>query len=271
VRADPVQQAGEPAPAVASTAQSIRSELHQRYGQKTIDALEQAGVLKIWDRVDEYNASVGQGSRAQADGGTQGLYQNGVAHLFGDGLKPGHAVPVLLHESGEHAGMKKMLGEQRYGDLVRRAFQLADAGDTHGKAALARIPDQTNPKHFDSEMVAYLIEEAASARGAASPGLRQWLADVVAAIRAWAYTTPLARKLASAGIDLKLTPQDMVALAERSIRAQATEAGRTLAARGEQRVEPTMSRAAEPDRRGIQLKKRQQTLARLLECVERGG
>lgn len=233
---------GQPA---ASTAQSIRQELHARYGQRTIDALEKAGVLKIWDRADEFNATQGQGSRAFADGDTQGMYFKGTAHLFGSGIQPGLAVPVMLHESGEHAGMKKMLGDKRYGDLVRRAFQLADS-DPIARQALARIPDQTNPKFFDSEMVAYLIEEAAAARASASPALRQWLADLVAAIRAWAYTTPLAQKLSKAGIDLKLTPQDVVALAERSVRAQAKEAGRTIAAKGDTKPKTPTPAAVAP-------------------------
>lgn len=289
-----------PAASTGSTAQSIRQELHQRYGQKTIDALERAGVLKIWDRADEFNAQQAQGSRAVADGDTQGMYFKGTAHLFGSGIQPGLAVPVMLHESGEHAGMKKMLGDQRYGDLVRRAFQLASDGDTHASNALARIPDQTNPKFFDSEMVAYLIEEAAAARASASPALRQWLADLVAAIRAWAYTTPLAQKLSAAGVDLKLTPEDIVALAERSIRQQAKEAGRALAARPAQAATPkpsagaasgqetspepatsqaSVAPAVEPqaapptpavdERRAGQIKKRQAVLRNLLDCVGR--
>jgi hypothetical protein len=230
-----------------STADTIRRELSSRYGEQTIAALEKSGVLKIWNSSSEYNQTLEQGSRGAVDGRPQGAYFNGTAHLFGDGIQQGNAVPILLHESGEHAGMKQMLGEDRYADLARRAYQLADEGDTHARNALARIPDATNPRHFDSEMVAYLIEEAAAARASASPALRQWLSELVTAIRAWAYQTPLAKKLAGAGIDLKLTPNDIVALAERSIRQQAKEAGRVIARKGAKPAQQGDTQPKAPD------------------------
>lgn len=202
-----------------STADSIRSELRERFGD-IIPRLEKRGFLKLWDSTDDYNRS-GQSSQ-QLQGAVQGMYSRGVAHLFGNGIEPGKAVAVFLHEVGEHASMKKMLGEERYRDLVRRAYRLASDGDEIAEIAMMRIPDDTPAKFQDSEMLAYLIEEAAS-RDNASPGLRKWLADVVAAVKAWFFQSEFGKKLESYGIRIELTPKDIAALAERAVQWQAKQ------------------------------------------------
>lgn len=209
----------------ASTADTVRAELRERFGD-VIDRLEKRGFLKVWDSVADYNAA-GQYSQlpVEASGGVQGMYSHktGVAHLFSDGIQLETAVGVLLHEVGEHASMKAMLGDKRYTDLVRRAHQLVAGGDEIAETAMMRIPDDTPRQFFDSELVAYMIEETANREGKASPGARKWLADALAAIRAWFYQTGFAKKLEGYGVELDLTPKDIAALAERAVRWQAEQ------------------------------------------------
>lgn len=212
-----------------STATSLRTELRARFGD-VIDRLERRGFLKLWDTVQDYNAS-GQFSQLPPDasGAAQGMYSHktGVAHLFGDGIEPGQAVAVMLHEVGEHASMKAMLGEARYKDLVRRAHRLAADGDEIAETAMMRIPDDTPAKFFDSELVAYMIEETATREGKMSPAARSWLADALAALRAWFYQTGFAKQLERYGVKVDLSPKDIAALAVRAVRWQAEQGGQT--------------------------------------------
>jgi hypothetical protein len=220
------QQFRGPAPAATSTstATTLRTELRSRFGE-VIDRLERRGFLKLWDSVDAYNEA-GQASKLPADArGVQGMYSRGVAHLFGDGIEPGTAIGVLLHEVGEHASMKKMLGEERYRDLVRRAYRLASDGDEIAMTAMERIPEDTPAKFYDSELLAYMIEETANREQQASPAARSWLRDVITAIRAWFYQTGFAKQLEGYGVKLDLTPKDVAALAERAVRWQAGQDG----------------------------------------------
>jgi hypothetical protein len=205
-----------------STATTMRTELRERFGD-IVDRLEKRGILKLWDSLDAYN-DAGQASKLPADArGVQGMYSRGVAHLFGDGVEPGNAVAVFLHEVGEHASMKAMLGD-RYADLVRRAYSLAHDGDEIAQAAMDRIPDDTPAKFYDSELLAYMIEETAS-REKPSTGMRAWLRDAIAAIRAWFYQTGFAKQLERYGAKMELSPKDIAALAVRAVRWQAEQGG----------------------------------------------
>lgn len=204
-----------------STAEAMHGELRDRFGVLT-DRLEQRGFLKLWDSVEDYNRDAGQSSRIEGAAAGYYSHKTKTAHLFAEHIEPGKAVGVFLHEVGEHASMRDMLGPQRYKDLVRRAYQLADQGDEAASTALLRIPEDTPGRYYDSEMLAYLIEEAANAK-APSAGLKKWLADVLSALRAWFYQTDFGRNLERFGVRLELSAKDIVALAERAVSWQAEQ------------------------------------------------
>ena len=197
-----------------NTAESIRVALTKRFGP-LVAAMEKRGFLKIWSDTAQFNAS-GQASE-QIQGAAQGMWDGKTAHLFADGIAQGDEVAVMLHEVGEHASMQQMLGPKQYNRLVARAHDLMYADDAVALEAVARIPDNTPEKFRDSELLAYMIEIVASQEAKASPTARKWLADVVAAIRAWWFQTPMAQKLLDYGIRMELTPKDIAALAVRAV------------------------------------------------------
>lgn len=208
---EPAQRQRTPA---TSTADTIRTELRGRFGDLA-DRLEKRGLLKIWDSAADYNQQADQAS--QIEGEVQGSFDGRTSHLFGDGIEPGKAIAVFLHEVGEHANMQVMLGEKRYADLVARAHEMVAGEDPTAERADMRIPEDTPAEHRDSELLAYMIEEAASARSP-SPSLRKWLAEVVAAVRAWFFQTKFGQRMEGYGVKLQLTAQDIAALAERAVR-----------------------------------------------------
>ncbi|MES2945403.1 MAG: hypothetical protein V4772_21255, partial [Pseudomonadota bacterium] len=198
-----------------------------RFGP-VIASMEQGGFLKIWEGTGQFNES-GQSS-SRIEGAAQGGWDGNTAHLFAEGIPAGHEVAVLLHEVGEHASMQDMLGPDAYKHLVERAYALVRSSDPIALAAVARMPHDTRAQHLDSELLAYMIETAVAADSGASPGVRRWLADIVAAMRAWWSTTALASRLQKLGIQLELTPQDMAALAVRAVKWQGQGLGERVRA-----------------------------------------
>lgn len=207
-------------PTGASTADTVRAALRERFGS-LIDTLEQRGFLKVWDTVQDFND--GQSSE-NIEGAAAGYYDGKTAHLFADGIEPGSELGVFLHEVGEHASMEQMLGPQ-YSKLVDRAKALVESGDPLAEAADARIPEDTAVEHRDSELLAYLIETVAEAGAKAPPSLRKWLADTLAALRAWWSQTGFNRLLDRYGQGIDLQPADIAALAVRAVRWQAQQTG----------------------------------------------
>jgi diguanylate cyclase (GGDEF)-like protein len=73
------------------------------------------------------------------------------------------------------------------------------------------------------ERLTYFVEEAANAQkaGTLTGSAKLLYRRIIASLRAWFSKTPLARKLAANGHELKLTPDDFVALAKQALRKQA--------------------------------------------------
>lgn len=219
--AKPVTREPVPKPPAVQDVVDLRTALTDRFGN-LIDKMEARGFLKLWPSTQAFNE--GQTSE-KIDGPAQGYWDGKVAHLFADGIEPGNEVAVLLHEVGEHASMKKMLGAEAYSKLVERAYDLVDAEDQTAMRAIDRIPDDTPDHYKDSEFLAYMIETVAADGAQASPSARKWLADIVAAIRAWFSQTGFNKMLDRFGKGIELTPADIAALAVRAVRWQAEHGG----------------------------------------------
>ena len=229
---------------ITGTAKTVRAALAKRFGLSILQ-MEKRGFLKIWDTTAQFNES-GQSS-IQIEGAAQGLWNGKTAHLFADGITPGNEVAVLLHEVGEHASMQKMLGPDAYKRLVARAHELMRADDPTALEAVMRIPDDTPKKFLDSELLAYMIEIVAAQDAKATPSARKWLADVVAAVRAWWSQTGAALKLRDYGIRMELTPKDIAALAVRAVKwqgRQGMQPARGTQTFGQGDTEPMFSRAS---------------------------
>ncbi|HQS38977.1 LPD38 domain-containing protein [Polaromonas sp.] len=230
-----------------STPDQVRAALAARFGPLAA-RMEARSFLKIWDNPQEFNQTAQRSE--QIEGKAQGLWDGETAHLFADAIEPGSEIAVLLHEVGEHASMQKMLGPQKYTQLVDRARALVHADDATALEAVARIPDDTRPEFLDSELLAYMIETVATKDAKASPSARKWLADIVAAVRAWWTTTGLSSKLQERyGLKIDLTPKDIAALAVRAVNWQGQQGSIKQATQQFSRPKPlpaTTSWAAPP-------------------------
>lgn len=150
---------------------SVRGYLVSRFGEQGIAALESAGTLKIvasWDDLPERIRTQGEpDGRAFYDG------QQGAAYLIADRLDAGSAASVLLHEIGEHYGLRNMLGDTGYRALVAKVRAMATKSDSIARMAWNNVKgayqefkgradsDLAADERFMSEVVARLGEEAA--------------------------------------------------------------------------------------------------------------
>lgn len=152
------------------TPASIRRALVKRFGEAGITALESGGILRIvptWDSLPERIRAGGEpNGRAFYDAG------EGAAYLIADRLSAGTAPGVLLHEIGEHYGLRRMLGERGYAGLVSKVRSMANKPESIARAMWESVrsnydefrgrsdADLAADERFLSEVVARMGEEA---------------------------------------------------------------------------------------------------------------
>lgn len=206
------------------TVEAAAAHLRKRFG-KRIDRMQEAGTLKIVATPAQLPAW-GKGQR-----GIGGAWDGTTAWIVASQASPETLAATYLHEVGEHAGMQEMLGD-KYQDVITRLDDLIWDGDATANRAASRVPKDTPAKDEQHERLAYFIEEAQRARDAKPQTLstkaRQLLQDIIAAIRAWAYSK-------FGGITL--TEADILALARQSAKRVADQASEKLDAMREAEVQ----------------------------------
>lgn len=188
------------------------------------------------------------------------------AVLFYDRIRPGEVVGKVLHELGEHASFKVLLGDQ-YAAMTRDFEKLLAAGDPWAKRAAQRADSavrnvfkytravralyrkdkspemrmalrrarrmlRSERRYRDSERLAYLIEMYANADAKSRETLpirvRRFVRRLIAAVRAWFFLSPFYQAATAAGIEMNLSAADITALAREALRAQAALARREM-------------------------------------------
>lgn len=155
--------AEEPAKAVGVTTQQAESIARDAWGSGFIGRLMRSGVLNFITSSDAAKLGI-SGLNSVADvlgNNVKGIYYNGKAYVVADNTPAEEIAGIILHEVGEHAGMKKMLGDADYKRLMD-FLQREAKRDKDVKAARDRVPGDTHPDDTWTEALAYLLE--------ASPG-----------------------------------------------------------------------------------------------------
>ena len=183
----------------SSEVAQVRKQLVDRFGTDTIRKLEQDGKLEIVP--------------THTDSDVEGFYQNGKVTLVAGNLSPSEVIPTMLHELGGHAGMQGLMRPEAYQSIVDSFNKLVAAGNPVALRAKARATiAEKNQATRDLEYIPYLITESVNAQDSNVQqrlAITHFIKRVIAAVRAFAFD-----KL---GIPLNLTPDDMVALAERMV------------------------------------------------------
>lgn len=190
------------------TTETLTTALRSMFG-KDADRLLDAGRLRIVQSVSDL-----PGSGHPADVG--GMYWRGESWLVADNTGLSQIRGRVLHEIGEHAGMRDMLGDDLYADTLARIEAKVQAGDeVFAKARTLAEGRANKPEHVPAETLAYLVENA--------PELTL-VRRVLAAVRQWLYRV-------TGGRFVDLSQADLQMMAVASLRRYAREA--EVAAKGE--------------------------------------
>lgn len=181
-----------------TSAKQVRDKLIERFGASTINQLEKQGKLNILDTYSE--------------AGIEGFYEKGQVTLIADALTDETIVPTFLHELGGHGGFQNMMTPKQYQDLMRQFDRLIAQNNPIALEAKRLAERETNFDIQQLEMLPYLLTLASNTqvKNAIHKGnVKRLIDDLISQVKAWLYDR--------LGVNLNLSPNDIVALAERMI------------------------------------------------------
>ena len=140
------------------TAETITTELVQEFGPN-VNAMQESGRLVVVDSVEQLPANVKMSSTAN------GAYdsKSQTSYIVANRIEKGQGRRALLHEVGEHHGLKKMVGKD-YTALLNRLKTLrkqnADIDALFGEVQTQYPELEVNSAPFLQEVMAKLGERA---------------------------------------------------------------------------------------------------------------
>lgn len=159
------------APADPGTVDTLTTALRTSFGSST-DSLLEAGQVRV---VNEVADILGGPHPADVKGAT---LPDGTVYMVARNITPDEARGMLLHEVGTHVGMRTMLGDDLFNDVLNQLDEAIARGDDWAKAARASVPADTPANLVREEQLGYLVQN--------SPELTL-VKRIVAAVRVWAY------------------------------------------------------------------------------------
>jgi hypothetical protein len=204
------KSANQPNGGISSS--KTRTILNERFGEKTIKALESSGLLTIMATPPSW-----------AEPDTDGAYHNGKSYLFASNLTPETVVATFIHELGGHKGFQELMTPTAYDSLMRQFNRLVKQGNAIALAAKARAEaaESTLGAQQD-EYLPYLLTQQATINATRTQrmSVNKLIEQAKRAVKAWLFNL-----LSKYGYDAKaarlsesFTPEDMIVLAERMIR-----------------------------------------------------
>ena len=179
-----------------TTVADVREALVNRFGEKTIAKLEKDGTLSIIDVLNEP--------------GVEGFTAGGKVTLVADALTAETIVPVFLHELGGHVGFQGVMKPQAYVNLMDQFNKLVAAKDPIALEAKRLAEREADAAAQQAEYLPYMVTVAARTQNK-RPGIRNLIARIVSAVKAWAVDR--------LGMNINLNANDVLALAERMVNA----------------------------------------------------
>ena len=94
----------------------LRKELTDQFGEKNVANLESQGILKIIQSPTQLPMHLYNDKYATAEA----LYddKSGVSYLISQNIADGTAPSVLMHEVGVHFGLRRMVGDAQFADML---------------------------------------------------------------------------------------------------------------------------------------------------------
>ena len=155
-----VEEARGAGRATGQTADTVRQRLHGEFGEEGISSLEKRGILTIVNSVDELPAHI----REALDPTAMAAHSEGKAYLIADRVAPENVRRALLHEVGEHYGLKAMIGDTAYKNILDTIHRTAHKDPVMLEAinhvSISYPELQADPAQFAREVIARVGETA---------------------------------------------------------------------------------------------------------------
>lgn len=198
------------------TAENLQQTIAQSFGKDTQKLLD-AGQIRI---VNKPNDIPGGPHPEDVKAATA---SDGTVYMVAENLTVGEIKGITLHEIGVHVGMRQMLGDVTFNDVLKQVDAAILRGETWAQAARDAVPPETRLADIPEEQLAYLVQN--------SPEL-PLVQRIIAAVRAWFY-----KNFESARQFITLTEADFRQLAVSSLQfaarqAEAEEVGGFVYSRG---------------------------------------
>ncbi|HRM83988.1 MAG TPA: hypothetical protein PLY99_16735, partial [Acidovorax temperans] len=189
---------------------------HENDGKKTFAVLDSTQIKSATGNNGDFDPA-NPDIRRSADGSIQGFFdpQTGQSFLIADNLTAEAAPGVLMHEVGIH-----MAADGSMKALFNRAAMMLKL--QRGNPFMKAVQDRMDAAGETSgeEAAAYIAEAYENDRANAPASVQRWLADLLAAVKAWMF------KKGIMGAD-RLTVADIAAVARANARSMARDGGAT--------------------------------------------
>lgn len=193
-----------------TTADEVLDTLSNRFGKDTIAKLQANNSLNV------LSFSQAREQFGNIPDNADGFYKNGTAYLIHDNIHPEMIIPTFLHELGGHGGLQTLMSDTAYQGFMREFDKLVASGDKLAVEA-KNLADKhsKNKAEAQSEYLPYLITLASRQKENQSK-IKGLINRMMMAIR-----TFIRQKL---GVSLPVTPDEIVAVAEKAVRERASGA-----------------------------------------------
>ncbi len=166
--------------------EALDAVLRDKFGDKLIDGLHEQGLLKYALARDEAMTGSKGGVKAIM---RQKAGEQPAATLYFDRITADRAPSILMHELGEHFGIVRMLGGERYRVILNELENLRDSGHPEVSAAWDHVRDNYVGEHTASNVVEggdVFMREVAARLVETHPDL-PWVRRLINEIRAFFY------------------------------------------------------------------------------------
>jgi len=152
------------------TPADVRAELSAELGDGGVQNLLDSGSVRLLGSQEHAKRiiermkkrDVKHSIRYSKNGIIQGFTAGKKVYLVQDGIAGSKAFGVLKHELGVH--LRQLLhGDKAFGDLQKSVEDRQNEQSVTGeaiRAAMKRVPKDTNPEHYWEEVLAYMVEQA---------------------------------------------------------------------------------------------------------------
>lgn len=161
--------------------EELDQALRAKFGAKLIDALQEQGILHYLEGAkDAPDRPFTKGRLIERSDNTT------HARLYWDRMTADEAPTVLMHEIGEHFGIVRLLGDDRYRALLTELADMNRSGDAEVRRAWQTVKQRYVGASYLEEGSPQFVREVAARLVESAPDM-PWVRRLLAEIRAWLY------------------------------------------------------------------------------------